>query len=80
VYRPRVFSPRMRGWSRGSHIVDGHPKVFPAHAGMVRTYTMPQRSIRRRLQQVPRFSIIKGGEYLFLPGIRALNWLAELDN
>jgi Dyp-type peroxidase family len=41
-------------------------------------FTIPQHPIRRRLQQLPRFVITKGGEYLFLPGIRALNWLAEL--
>jgi Dyp-type peroxidase family len=49
-----------------------------AHDG-TGTFTIPQRPIRRRLQQVPPFVITKGGEYLFLPGIRALNWLAELD-
>ena len=41
------------------------------------TFTIPRRPIRRRLQQLPRFVITKGGEYLFMPGIRALNWLAE---
>ena len=41
------------------------------------TFTIPQRPIRRRLQQLPRFVTTKGGEYLFMPGIRALNWIAE---
>jgi hypothetical protein len=40
-------------------------------------FTISERLIRRRLQQLPRFVISKGGEYFFLPGIRALNWLAE---
>ncbi|MFD4942190.1 Dyp-type peroxidase [Streptomyces sp. NPDC058239] len=44
------------------------------------TFTIPRRPVRRRLQQLPRFAITKGGEYLFMPGIRALNWLAELDD
>ncbi|MEU2621445.1 Dyp-type peroxidase [Streptomyces sp. NPDC007157] len=43
-------------------------------------FTIPERPIRRRLQQLPRFVITKGGEYLFMPGIRALNWLAELGD
>jgi hypothetical protein len=42
-------------------------------------FTIPQRPIRRRLQQLPRFVITKGGEYLFMPGIRALNWIGELE-
>jgi hypothetical protein len=36
------------------------------------------RSGRRRLQNVPRFVITTGGEYLFMPAIRALKWLADL--
>ncbi|PJN38611.1 peroxidase [Streptomyces sp. CB02959] len=43
------------------------------------TFTIPRRPVRRRLQQLPRFALTRGGEYLFMPGIRALNWLAELD-
>ncbi|MEV4062139.1 hypothetical protein [Nonomuraea dietziae] len=36
------------------------------------TFTIPRRPIRRRLQQLPRFTITKEGEYLFMPGLRAL--------
>jgi Dyp-type peroxidase family len=43
-------------------------------------FTIPQHPIRRRLHQLPRFVITKGGEYCFLPGVRALNWLAELGD
>ncbi|WP_199812465.1 Dyp-type peroxidase [Streptomyces sp. NRRL S-337] len=43
------------------------------------TFTIPKRPVRRRLQQLPRFAVTKGGEYLFLPGIRALKWIAERD-
>src|SRR5215469_446339 len=42
-------------------------------------FTIPRRPIRRRLPDLPRFVLTRGGEYLFMPGIRALNWLAELD-
>jgi Dyp-type peroxidase family len=42
------------------------------------TFTIPRRPVRRRLKQLPRFVITRGGEYLFMPGIQALNWLAEL--
>ncbi|MES9525056.1 Dyp-type peroxidase [Streptomyces capoamus] len=43
------------------------------------TFTVPRRPVRRRLQQLPRFSVTKGGEYLFLPGIRGLDWIAGLE-
>ncbi|MGW2950835.1 Dyp-type peroxidase [Streptomyces eurythermus] len=43
------------------------------------TFTIPRRPVRRRLQQLPRFAVTKGGEYLFMPGIRALNWIAALQ-
>jgi Dyp-type peroxidase family len=42
-------------------------------------FTIPQRPIRRRLQDVPPFVVTRGGEYCFAPGLRALRWLGELD-
>ncbi|MFD6885185.1 Dyp-type peroxidase [Streptomyces sp. NPDC059957] len=43
------------------------------------TFTVPARPVRRRLQELPRFVVTRGGEYCFMPGLRALNWLADLD-
>jgi Dyp-type peroxidase family len=41
-------------------------------------FTLPRKPVRRRLQGIPRFVVTRGGEYCFLPGLRALRWLAEL--
>ena len=41
-------------------------------------FTIPRRPVRRRLKGLPRFVINRGGEYCFMPGLRALRWLAEL--
>jgi Dyp-type peroxidase family len=41
-------------------------------------FTVPQKPVRRRLQGIPRFVITRGGEYCFMPGLRALRWLSEL--
>jgi Dyp-type peroxidase family len=41
-------------------------------------FAIPQRPMRRRLHGLPRFVVTRGGEYCFLPGLRALQWLAEL--
>jgi Dyp-type peroxidase family len=43
------------------------------------TFTIPQRPIRRRLQDLPPFVVTRGGEYCFAPSLSALRWLAELD-
>ena len=44
------------------------------------TFTIPKRPIRRRLHGLPQFISVRGGEYFFMPGLRALNWLASLDH
>ena len=44
------------------------------------TFTIPERPIRRRLHGLPRFVVTRGGEYCFMPGIRALHWLANLHS
>jgi len=40
-------------------------------------FDIPKRPIRRRLLGLPRFVVTRGGEYCFLPGLRALRWLGE---
>ena len=42
-------------------------------------FTVPRRPVRRRLQGLPRFVVTRGGEYCFLPGLRALRWLSSPD-
>jgi Dyp-type peroxidase family len=40
--------------------------------------TIPKRPIRRRIKGLPAFTTVKGGAYFFLPGIKALHYLAAL--
>jgi len=44
------------------------------------SFTIPQRPIRRRLQDLPPFVVTRGGEYCFAPGLRAMSWLADLES
>jgi Dyp-type peroxidase family len=44
------------------------------------SFTIPQQPVRRRLQGLPAFVVTRGGEYFFAPGLRALRWLADLEN
>ncbi len=41
--------------------------------------TIPNRPIRKRLVGLPAFTTLRGGAYFFLPGIRALRFLATGD-
>lgn len=40
-------------------------------------FTIPMKPIRRRLQGLERFTVTRGGEYGFVPGLSALRWLAS---
>jgi hypothetical protein len=31
------------------------------------------------MQGIPNFVVNRGGEYCFMPGLRAMRWLADLD-
>jgi len=39
-------------------------------------YSIPKRPIKRKIKGLPAFTTIRGGAYFFLPGIRALRYLA----
>jgi deferrochelatase/peroxidase EfeB len=42
--------------------------------------TIPKRPIRKKITGLPAFTTIRGGAYFFLPGIRALRYLASLND
>jgi deferrochelatase/peroxidase EfeB len=41
--------------------------------------TIPKRPVRKKIKGLPAFTTIRGGAYFFLPGIRALRFLAAED-
>ena len=43
------------------------------------SFTMPRKPVRRRCAGIPQFVVTRGGEYCFMPGLRALRWLADLE-
>lgn len=53
------------------------PLVGP-HDGTGR-FTIPQQPIRRQLTELNRFVVNRGGLYCFMPGLRALRWIADLE-
>jgi Dyp-type peroxidase family len=40
-------------------------------------YSFPRRPIPRRVDGLSRFVVTRGGEYAFMPGLRALRWLGD---
>jgi Dyp-type peroxidase family len=61
-----------------SHGTEQDPLIGNNEGGGV--FTIPKRPVRRRLQGLPRFVAVRGGEYCFMPGLRALRWLADLNS
>ena len=43
-------------------------------------YKIPKRPIRKRITGLPAFTTVRGGAYFFLPGLKALRYLAGLGN
>jgi deferrochelatase/peroxidase EfeB len=42
--------------------------------------TIPKRPIRKKIKGLPAFTTIRGGAYFFLPGLKALRYLASLGS
>jgi deferrochelatase/peroxidase EfeB len=40
--------------------------------------TFPKRPIRKKIKGLPAFTTVRGGAYFFLPGMKALRYLATL--
>ncbi|MGW5107162.1 Dyp-type peroxidase [Nocardia sp. NPDC004123] len=43
-------------------------------------FTIPKRPIRKTITGIPAFTSVRGGAYFFLPGLRALRYLATLTD
>ncbi len=42
------------------------------------SFTVPKQPVRRRFHGIETFSVLRGGEYLFMPSLSALRWLGTL--
>ena len=75
----RQFEFVQSEWMNDSSFFGGAPAKDPvAGAGDCNgTFDIPRRPLRRRLEGLPRFVVTRGGEYCFLPGLRALRWLGS---
>jgi deferrochelatase/peroxidase EfeB len=52
--------------------------VIGSDDGKNGSFTVPRKPVRRRVQGIPNFVVTRGGEYCFMPGLKALRWLADV--
>jgi Dyp-type peroxidase family len=77
----RQFEFVQSEWVNDSAFMGGSGEKDPVSGANDGTgiFTIPRRPVRRRLKGLSRFVITRGGEYCFVPSLRALRWLADLD-
>jgi deferrochelatase/peroxidase EfeB len=59
-------------------LYDDSDPVVAGRSTAGRTFTMPTPPVRKRVTGLPSFVTVRGGAYFFLPGIRAVRYLASL--
>ena len=76
----RQFEFVQKEWVNNGKFIGAPAETDPLIGGFEdRQFTIPKRPIRQRIQGLPSFVVNRGGEYCFMPGLRALRWLADLD-
>jgi hypothetical protein len=76
----RQFEFIQREWANDGKFIGAPAEKDPlVSSSDGREFTIPKQPIHRRLKGLPAFVVNRGGEYCFMPGLRALRWLADLD-
>ena len=78
----RQFEFAMNVWANDPNFHELGNERDPIFGTQDGTYdmTIPKRPIRRKITGLPSFTTLRGGAYFFLPGIRALRYLAALSD
>lgn len=76
---PQTFEFLKREWINSGNFADlgGQMDPIAGAADGTGTFTIPKRPIRRRLTGLERFTVTRGGEYAFMPGLAALRRLSD---
>ena len=69
-------------WTNDGSFFGGNATKDPvAGANSAQTpIVFPRCPLATRLKGLSRFVVTRGGEYCFLPGLRTLQWLGELES
>jgi deferrochelatase/peroxidase EfeB len=78
----RQFEFAMNVWANDPNFHELGNERDPIFGTQDGTYdmTIPKRPIRKKITGLPSFTTLRGGGYFFLPGIRALRYLAALPD
>ncbi len=77
----RQFEFVQHTWVNDRHFNGLYDDVDPIGAHLTPedcTFTIPAEPVRTRVKDVPSFISVRGGAYFFMPGIRAIRYLATL--
>lgn len=78
----RQFEFAMNVWANDPNFHELRNERDPIFGAQDGTFdiTIPKRPIRKKIKGLPAFTTIRGGAYFFLPGIKALRYLASLTH
>jgi Dyp-type peroxidase family len=77
----RQFEFVQHTWVNNPHfngLYDDADPIIGTHAPDGSTFTIQAQPVRKRLTSLPRFVSVVGGAYFFMPGIKAIHYLASL--
>jgi len=76
----RQFEFIQKEWANDGKFIGAPAEKDPlVSSSGEREFTIPKQPIRLHLKGLPAFVVNRGGEYCFMPGLRASSWLADLD-
>ncbi len=74
----RQFEFVQHTWANNPNFAGLHDEPDPLISPKAgRDFRIPDRPVRTRVTGLPRFVTVRGGAYFFLPGLRAVRWLAS---
>ncbi|MEL6558239.1 MAG: Dyp-type peroxidase [Bacteroidota bacterium] len=71
-----INNPKFAGLYEDPDPIIGYPEIMGENA--TTTFTEQASPVRKKVQGIPRFVNIKGGAYFFMPGLKAVKFLASL--
>ena len=78
----RQFEFAQNVWAndRNFHELGNERDPFMGNQDGTLEYKIPKRPIRKKITGLPAFTTVRGGAYFFLPGLKALRYLASLGD